>query len=109
MERPSESNLMNGKEKSAVKTSNALIAVHTLLKPYKYFHNPGMDKEAAPPELEAIVKALLEPLLGMLSILAQGTLTAAAAERGDPAAIAALAAKPSPDQAGNDALLHTLL
>jgi len=100
---------MNGKEKSAVKTSNALIAVHTLLKPYKYFHNPGMDKEAAPPELEAIVKALLEPLLGMLSILAQGTLTAAAAERGDPAAIAALAAKPSPDQAGNDALLHTLL
>ena len=52
---------MVGKEASAVKTANALVAVHTLLKPYKYFQNPGMDKEAAPPELEAIVKALLEP------------------------------------------------
>jgi hypothetical protein len=38
------------------------------------------NKEAAPPELEAIVKALLDPLLGMLGILATGTLNAAAAE-----------------------------
>ena len=60
---------MVGKEQSPVKTANALVAVHTLLKPYKYFQNPGVDKEAAPPELEAIVKALLEPLLGMLGIL----------------------------------------
>ena len=104
-----ESNLMVGKEASAVKTANALVAVHTLLKPYKYFQNPGMDKEAAPPELEAIVKALLEPLLGMLNILATGTLAAAAAENGDPGAVSSLAANPVADQPGNDALLHTLL
>ena len=74
-----ESNLMVGKELSRVRTANALVAVHTLLKPYKYFQNPGEAKEAAPPELEAIVKALLEPLLGMLGVLAGGTLQAAAA------------------------------
>jgi hypothetical protein len=67
-----ESNLMVGKETSRVRTANALTAVHTLLKPYKYFQNPGEAKEAAPPELEAIVKALLEPLLGMLGVLAGG-------------------------------------
>jgi len=27
-----------------VRTANALIAVHTLLKPYKYFLNPGVNK-----------------------------------------------------------------
>ena len=75
-----ESNLMVGKETSRVRTANALTAVHTLLKPYKYFQNPGEAKEAAPPELEAIVKALLEPLLGMLGVLAGGTLQAAAAD-----------------------------
>ena len=91
-----ESNLMVGKEASAVKTANALVAVHTLLKPYKYFQNPGMDKEAAPPELEAIVKALLEPLLGMLNILATGTLAAAAAENGDPAPSPRSPPTPSP-------------
>ena len=74
-----ESNLMVGKEQSPVKTANALVAVHTLLKPYKYFQNPGEAKEAAPPELEAIVKALLEPLLGMLGVLAGGALRDAAA------------------------------
>ena len=63
-----------------MRTANALTAVHTLLKPYKYFQNPGEAKEAAPPELEAIVKALLEPLLGMLGVLAGGTLQAAAAD-----------------------------
>ena len=102
-----ESNLMVGKEQSPVKTANALVAVHTLLKPYKYFQNPGSEKEAAPPELEAIVKALLEPLLGMLGILATGTLTAAAAENGDPTAAAAQ--HNAANQPGNDALLHTLL
>ena len=102
-----ESNLMVGKEQSPVKTANALVAVHTLLKPYKYFQNPGSEKETAPPELEAIAKALLEPLLGMLGILATGTLTAAAAENGDPTAAAA--AHNAADQPGNDALLHTLL
>lgn len=95
-----------GKEQSPVKTANALIAVHTLLKPYKYFQNPGVDKEAAPPELEAIVKALLEPLLGMLGILATVTLTAAEAENANPAAAANQQQHP---QHGNDALLHTLL
>ena len=50
-----ESNLMNGKSRSPIKTANALVAVHVLLKPYKYFQNPGMEKESAPPELEAIV------------------------------------------------------
>ena len=72
-----------------------------------YFQNPGSEKEAAPPELEAIVKALLEPLLGMLGILATGTLTAAAAENGDPTAAAAQ--HNAANQPGNDALLHTLL
>ena len=52
-----ESNLMVGKEQSPVKTANALVAVHTLLKPYKYFQNPGSEKETAPPELEAIARA----------------------------------------------------
>ena len=75
-----ESNLMVGKEQSRVRTANALVAVHTLLKPYKYFQNPGEAKEAAPPELEAIVKALLEPLLGMLGVLAGGALRDAAAD-----------------------------
>ena len=106
-----ESNLMVGKESSRVRTANALVAVHTLLKPYKYFQNPGVEKEAAPPELEAIVKALLEPLLGMLGVLASGTLTAAAAEAGDPSA-AATASNDSgkrKSQSENDALLQTLL
>ena len=53
--------------------------MHTLLKPYKYFQNPGEAKEAAA-RLEAIVKALLEPLLGMLGVLAGGALRDAAAD-----------------------------
>jgi uncharacterized membrane protein YgcG len=105
-----ESNLMVGKEQSPVKTANVLIAVHTLLKPYKYFQNPGVEKEAAPPELEAIVKALLEPLLGMLGILAAGTLAAAAAEHTEHVDSAANAAHHDQhQQLGNDALLHTIL
>ena len=149
-----ESDLMLGKEQSPVRTANALVAVHTLLKPYKYFQNPTLAKvrvchgfpksrppvrsqsrltlcftnrkEAAPPELEAIVKALLEPLLGMLGVLASGTLAAAAAEAGGTATggvaggvagdmTTAQNGVPTPPvkdekkQAENDALLHTLL
>ena len=73
------------------------------------FPKPGHGQGGGAPELEAIVKALLEPLLGMLNILATGTLAAAAAENGDPGAVSSLAANPVADQPGNDALLHTLL
>ena len=113
-----ESNLMNGKSRSPIKTANALVAVHVLLKPYKYFQNPGMEKESAPPELEAIVKALLEPLLGMLDVLAAATLRDAAAERGDAEAVALRDAElarreqatdPAAAAAANDEMLHVLL
>ena len=110
-----ESNLMVGKEQSRVRTANALVAVHTLLKPYKYFQNPGEAKEAAPPELEAIVKALLEPLLGMLGVLAGGGATRRRTPRNDASKTHEThGASSSPEKSlrkrqENDALLLVLL
>ncbi|KAK3268738.1 hypothetical protein CYMTET_22772 [Cymbomonas tetramitiformis] len=77
------SNMMPGKQDSPISTENALIAVHTLLKPYKYFRNPQLAKEVAPAELEAITQSLLNPLFDIFHLLV-GQAVASEAEGAAP-------------------------
>eukprot|EP00899_Mesostigma_viride_P009321 jgi/Mesvir1/18390/Mv14271-RA.1 len=64
-----ESNLMEGKGTSPIKTENALVATLTLCKQFRFFQNPTLAKEEAPPELEAVTQQLLEPLLPVFTLL----------------------------------------
>ena len=84
--------MMGGHERSPIRTTNALEAVHALLTPYQYFHQPHAVREEAPAELEAIVTSLLTPLLPVVQLLVANTASSVAAG----------------GVAAHDALLHTL-
>jgi hypothetical protein len=84
--------MMGGHEASPIRTINALEAVHALLKPYQYFHQPHAVREQAPAELEGIVTSLLTPLLPVVHLLVASTASSVAAGGVAP----------------HDALLHTL-
>ncbi|GAQ91020.1 putative nuclear transport protein [Klebsormidium nitens] len=86
------SNLMAGSAVSPIKTYNALVAVHTITKPFQYFQKPTEVAEPVPPQLEAIAAQLLEPLQSIYQALTQQAI--ASHEAG---------------LAEHDALLHLLL
>lgn len=65
------SDLVNVRGASELKTLNVLMGLETIIKPYKYFMDPTVAREPVPEQLELVCKELLAPLQGIFHHLVQ--------------------------------------
>ncbi|KAI9195873.1 hypothetical protein LWI28_018945 [Acer negundo] len=70
------SNLINNGANCGWNTVNALMVLHSIIRPFQYFLNPKVAKEPVPPQLELISKEILVPMLAVFSQFVEKVLTA---------------------------------